>query len=186
MLAFNSIGETPAATATSAGALSLGMPPRTGPLDESALTRIINAVKAMRSVADVVVVYPHWGTQYTHDAVPAQHEVAHRLLDAGADAVIASHPHWVQGMELHDGKLVMHSLGNFVFDMTFSEQVQQGVALKVSSGARVRWPRGCCRSTSAHNTHQRSSTPDRRRRNDPVRRVAVQQRAVRDDVRASN
>lgn len=85
----------------------------------------------MRSVADVVVVYPHWGTQYTHDAVPEQHEVAHRLLDAGADAVIASHPHWVQDMELHDGKLVMHSLGNFVFDMTFSEQVQQGVALEL-------------------------------------------------------
>jgi poly-gamma-glutamate synthesis protein (capsule biosynthesis protein) len=131
ILAFNAIGETPAATDRSAGALSVRMPPRTGPLNEQDLARVTDAVRGLRSRADVVVVYPHWGTQYVHEPVPEQRDVARRLVDAGATAVIGSHPHWVQGLDLHQGRLVAHSLGNFVFDMTFSTPVQQGVALEL-------------------------------------------------------
>jgi poly-gamma-glutamate synthesis protein (capsule biosynthesis protein) len=131
VLAFNTIGETPAATPSSAGALSVRMPPRTGPLNEEDLARVTAAVRGLQSRADVVVVYPHWGTQYVHEPVPEQRDVARRLVEAGATAVIGSHPHWVQGMDLHQGRLVAHSLGNFVFDMTFSTQVQQGVALEL-------------------------------------------------------
>jgi poly-gamma-glutamate synthesis protein (capsule biosynthesis protein) len=131
ILAFNAIGETPAASPTTAGALSVRMPPRTGPLNEEDLARVTDAVLGLRSRADVVVVYPHWGTQYVHDPVPEQRHVARRLVEAGATAVIGSHPHWVQGHDLHQDRLVVHSLGNFVFDMTFSTQVQQGVALEL-------------------------------------------------------
>ena len=131
VLAFNAIGETPAATSSSAGALSVRMPPRTGPLNEEDLARVTDAVRGLRARADVVVVYPHWGTQYVHEPVPEQREVGRRLVEAGATAVIGSHPHWVQGMELHQGRLIAHSLGNFVFDMTFSTQVQQGMALEL-------------------------------------------------------
>ena len=131
ILAFNAIGETPAATDASAGALSVRMPPRTGPLNEQDLARVTHAVRGLRSRAEVVVVYPHWGTQYVHEPVPEQRDVARRLVEAGATAVIGSHPHWVQGLDLHQSRLVAHSLGNFVFDMTFSTQVQQGVALEL-------------------------------------------------------
>ena len=131
VVAFNAIGETPAATDSSSGAASVGMPPRTGPVDEFALRRITDTIAAARQRADVVLAYPHWGQQYTHEPVPEQRTVAHRLIDAGADAVIGTHPHWVQGMDLYQGRLVAHSLGNFVFDMTFSTQVQQGVALEL-------------------------------------------------------
>ncbi|MFD9330816.1 CapA family protein [Streptomyces sp. NPDC060065] len=131
ILAFNAIGETPAAGPTSAGAVRLRMPPRTGPLSNSDLAALETSVRALRARADVVIVCPHWGEQYTHRPVAAQHTVARRLVDAGADAVIASHPHWVQGMELYEGALIAHSLGNFVFDMTFSREVQQGVVLEL-------------------------------------------------------
>ncbi|MCX4973636.1 CapA family protein [Streptomyces sp. NBC_00620] len=131
ILVFNAIGETPAAGPTSAGAVRLRMPPRTGPLSASDLAALETSVRALRARADVVVVCPHWGEQYTHRPVAAQHTVARRLVDAGADAVIASHPHWVQGMELYKGALVAHSLGNFIFDMTFSREVQQGVVLEL-------------------------------------------------------
>jgi poly-gamma-glutamate synthesis protein (capsule biosynthesis protein) len=131
VLAFNAIGETPAATSSSAGALSVRMPPRTGPLNDEDLARVTDAVRGLRARADVVVVYPHWGTQYVHEPVPEQRDVGRRLVEAGATAVIGSHPHWVQGMDLHQGRLIAHSLGNFVFDMTFSTQVQQGMALEL-------------------------------------------------------
>ncbi len=138
ILAFNAIGETPAAGRTTPGAVQVRMPPRTGPLNASDMAALEASVREVRGQVDVVVVCPHWGQQYTHRPVEEQHTVARRLVDAGADAVIASHPHWVQGMELYRDRLVAHSLGNFVFDMDFSRQVRQGVVLElVFWGARA-------------------------------------------------
>ncbi|MEV1078283.1 CapA family protein [Streptomyces sp. NPDC050211] len=138
ILAFNAIGETPAAGRATPGAVQVRMPPRTGPLDTSDVAALEASVRALRGQVDVVAVCPHWGQQYTHRPVDEQHTVARRLVDAGADAVVGSHPHWVQGMELYRDRLVAHSLGNFVFDMDFSPQVRQGVVLElVFWGARA-------------------------------------------------
>ena len=43
--------------------------------------------------------------------------MARRLVAAGADLVVGGHPHWVQGVDVVAGVPVLHSLGNFVFDM---------------------------------------------------------------------
>lgn len=131
-LAFNAIGETPRATASSPGAFSLRMPPRTGPLNAADLAAVTRAIQALRPVVDVVVVLPHWGQQYTHNPVPAQHTVAAALTKAGADLVIGGHPHWVQSVEFPAGKVIAHSLGNLVFDMDFSQQTQEGVLLELT------------------------------------------------------
>lgn len=130
VIGFNAIGETPRATARRPGALSVRMPPRTGPLVASDLAHVERLVRRLDREVDVVVVLPHWGTQYTHVAEPIQSRVARRLATAGADLVVGGHPHWVQGLAWHDGTLVVHSLGNFVFDMDFMTQTQQGVVLE--------------------------------------------------------
>ena len=132
VLAFNAIGETPRATGTSAGAFSLRMPPRTGPLNAADLATVTRAVTTLKAAVDVVVVLPHWGQQYTHTPVPAQHTVAAALTKAGADLVIGGHPHWVQSVQFPAGKVVAHSLGNLVFDMDFSQQTQEGVLLELT------------------------------------------------------
>jgi poly-gamma-glutamate capsule biosynthesis protein CapA/YwtB (metallophosphatase superfamily) len=138
-LGFNTIGETPRATAGVPGALSVRMPPRTGPLDQRDLARVVGAVRRLHERVDVVVVLPHWGTQYTHVAEPIQSLVGRRLVDAGADLVVGGHPHWVQGMERYDGAVIAHSLGNFVFDMDFMEQTMEGVTLTATfRGDRLR------------------------------------------------
>jgi poly-gamma-glutamate synthesis protein (capsule biosynthesis protein) len=138
LLAFNAIGETPTAGPGRPGAVSLRMPPRTGPLDAGDLARIQGAVRALRPRVDVVVVLPHWGEQYTHTPVPAQRTVARALVGAGADLVVGGHPHWVQGWELMGTRLVAHSLGNAVFDMDFMTQTRQGALLEaVVWGRRV-------------------------------------------------
>ena len=132
-IGFNAIGETPRATRTAAGALSVRMPPRTGPLDREDLAGVLAVVHDLQRRADVVVVLPHWGTQYTHVAEPVQTSVGRRLVRAGADLVVGGHPHWVQGLE-HvatetGGAVLAHSLGNLVFDMDFMEQTMEGVTL---------------------------------------------------------
>jgi poly-gamma-glutamate capsule biosynthesis protein CapA/YwtB (metallophosphatase superfamily) len=136
-LAFNAIGETPRATPTTPGAAEVRMQPRTGPLRAPDLRQVVRAVRTV--AADVVIVLPHWGAQYTHVPVPDQRRVGRALLDAGADIVVGGHPHWVQRVQRHRGGLVVHSLGNFVFDMDFMRQTQEGViADLVFAGERLR------------------------------------------------
>lgn len=136
VLAFNTAGESPTADQSSPGVVRLRMPPITGPFDPADLEAVENSVRAARGSADVLVVCPHWGKEYSHRPVAEQRTVAHRLIDAGADAVIGGHQHWVQPIELYQGRPIVHGLGNFVFDMTFSEQVQQAVVVEL-----VHWGR---------------------------------------------
>jgi len=76
-----------------------------------------------------VIVTPHWGTEYTSSPDDFQKQTAHQLIEAGADLIIGHHPHVVQAIEEYQGKLIFYSLGNFVFDMYFSQPVQQELAL---------------------------------------------------------
>jgi poly-gamma-glutamate capsule biosynthesis protein CapA/YwtB (metallophosphatase superfamily) len=130
-LAADSIGETPAATRTRAGTNRLNMPPRTGSLDRSALRRITSDIRALDKRVDVVVVMTHCGTQYTHRPEPSQRQAAKAFADAGADLVIGGHPHWVQGWQMAGSAVVVHSLGNFVFDMDFQTKTREGVFLEI-------------------------------------------------------
>ena len=131
-VAFNAIGETPEAATGTPGALSLQMPPRTGPLDAGDLGRVTSAVRRADRAADVVVVLPHWGGNYTRVVDPAQRTVARRLVRAGADLVVGGHPHWVQRRERVEGVPVYYSLGNFVFDMDFMAETMEGVLLETT------------------------------------------------------
>ena len=130
-LAVDSIGETPAATRTRAGTNRLNMPPRTGPLNRSHLRRITSDIRALSSRVDAVVVFTHWGTQYTHRPESSQRSAARAFADAGADLVIGGHPHWVQGYDTAGSAVVVHSLGNFVFDMDFQTKTREGIFLEI-------------------------------------------------------
>ncbi|MCF7858648.1 MAG: CapA family protein [Candidatus Cloacimonetes bacterium] len=48
-------------------------------------------------------------------------EIRHHMVDSGADIVICHHPHIIQGLEIYNGKLIAHSLGNFIFDLSYFE-----------------------------------------------------------------
>jgi poly-gamma-glutamate synthesis protein (capsule biosynthesis protein) len=87
---------------------------------------------ARKAGAQVVIVYPHWGTEYTVGPNNAQVRWAHRMIDAGVDVVIGNHPHWAQAMEVYKGKPIWYGLGNFVFDQTWSEQTEEGLILELT------------------------------------------------------
>jgi poly-gamma-glutamate synthesis protein (capsule biosynthesis protein) len=130
-LAFNAIGESPPARRSEPGVVQLRMQPRLGKLSAGDLDAMRDAIQRLRPRVDVLTVLPHWGQQYTSEPVADQRAVARALVNAGADLVIGSHPHWVQGAEIYHGKLIAYSLGNYVFDMDFSRQTQEGVILEV-------------------------------------------------------
>ena len=69
--------------------------------------------------ADVVIVQFHSGFQFMRAPSSGTRIAARRAIDAGADIVICHHPHVLQGAEWYKGKLIVYSLGNFVFDQDF-------------------------------------------------------------------
>ncbi len=62
-----------------------------------------------------VIACPHWNYEYVDFPSPDSARLAHRLIDAGVDLIVGSHPHVVQGYERYRDKLIFYSLGNFVF-----------------------------------------------------------------------
>jgi poly-gamma-glutamate capsule biosynthesis protein CapA/YwtB (metallophosphatase superfamily) len=87
---------------------------------------------ARRAGADVVIVFPHWGTEYDPTPFANQKKLAHMAIDAGADMVIGNHAHWAAAMEIYGGKPIWYALGNFVFDQTWSEPTMEGITLELT------------------------------------------------------
>ena len=63
-----------------------------------------------------VIVMPHMGAEYKAGPDSIRTTTYHAMIDAGADMVIGNHPHWVQSTEAYKGKLIVYSMGNFIFD----------------------------------------------------------------------
>ncbi|MDR2202901.1 MAG: CapA family protein [Nitrososphaerota archaeon] len=80
----------------------------------------LKAVTDAASVVDVVIVYIHWGDEYTTVISNNQREIGKNLIDAGADIVIGSHPHTLQPIEMYKDGIIFYSLGNFIFDQGWS------------------------------------------------------------------
>lgn len=77
--------------------------------------RAVAAIREAKSHADLVVVMVHWGEERSDTPNKFQKSLAYAYVDAGADLVVGSHPHVLQGFEKYKGKWIAYSLGNFVF-----------------------------------------------------------------------
>ena len=84
-------------------------------LAESDVVADIRAARE-RHGADIVVPFLHWGREGSPEPKQSQRELARRLIDAGASAVIGAHPHVTQTVDVYKGRPIVYSLGNFVFD----------------------------------------------------------------------
>lgn len=85
------------------------------------------AIVSATAQGQFVIVFPHWGSEYLTHHSPAQEALAREWIAAGARLIIGSHPHVVQDIQLVDGVPVFYSLGNLVFDQTFSKLTQEGL-----------------------------------------------------------
>ena len=97
------------------------------------LSRARNDIKrARKGGADIVIVFPHWGTEYRRTPFSAQQKLARDIIDAGADMIIGNHAHYAAAMEVYDGKPIWYALGNFIFDQTWSEPTMEGITLELT------------------------------------------------------
>ena len=82
---------------------------------------IMEDIQKLRPEVDLLLVSLHWGVEESFYIPPEQRDLAHRIIDAGADAILGHHPHQFQGIELYNGKPVIYSMGNFIFDQNDPE-----------------------------------------------------------------
>jgi poly-gamma-glutamate capsule biosynthesis protein CapA/YwtB (metallophosphatase superfamily) len=89
--------------------------------DPRDMAALLHSIRDARKMADVVVasIHTHEGA-YGPDPLetPAQFLVtyAHAAIDAGADVFVGSGPHVLRGIEIYKGKVILYSLGNFIFE----------------------------------------------------------------------
>lgn len=81
---------------------------------------------------DVIIYSCHWGEEYSAKHNKRQEKMADFAIENGADIIVGTHPHCVQGIQRRGNGVVIYSLGNLVFggthDMrTFDAVVMQAV-----------------------------------------------------------
>ena len=86
-------------------------------------------IQSEKTKGNKVLVFPHWGVEYEPVHAISQAKLAYAWIDAGADIVIGSHPHVIQDAEIYKGKPIFYSLGNLLFDQTFSDPTQHGLII---------------------------------------------------------
>lgn len=77
---------------------------------------VIKDLKQLSRQVDISILVTHWGYEFLHLPPKGVIREAKSFIDAGADIILGGHPHVIQGYEIHKGKPVFYSLGNFIFD----------------------------------------------------------------------
>lgn len=79
-------------------------------------TAFLALVQEADKNSDFVIANVHWGTEYSNDYNEIQKSLGHALAESGADLVIGTHPHVLQGVEIYQNVPIFYSLGNFWFN----------------------------------------------------------------------
>lgn len=88
-------------------------------------------IKESKKSVDVLIVMLHWGVEYTSSPTDNQKLIAKKIIQSGADVIVGGHPHWPQDIEYIEDKPVFYSLGNFVFDQSWSEETKKGLVIRL-------------------------------------------------------
>ena len=102
-------------------------------MSEYDMEKISARIKDLKNDAniDLIMVSMHWGEEYKARATDNQVDLGHQLIDAGADVIIGHHPHVDQEIERYKDGWIIYSLGNFVFDQSWSEETMQGLLAEI-------------------------------------------------------
>jgi poly-gamma-glutamate synthesis protein (capsule biosynthesis protein) len=93
---------------------------------------VIADIRAAKAAgADLVIPFMHWGWEKETRPTERQKTLARKMIDEGAALVVGGHPHVTQGAEIYQGKPIVYSLGNFVFDGFDYPEAQRGWLLRL-------------------------------------------------------
>lgn len=106
--------------------------------------QIISGITSLKEQGvDFIIFAVHWGIEYSYVPASNQVEMAHAVIDAGADVIWGHHPHVLQPIEEYGDGIICYSLGNFSFGGNTSPRdydsavVQLTITRSAQEGTRV-------------------------------------------------
>lgn len=102
----------------------------------AAYSQMIHAVRKVKDDAALIIVWLHWGKreakkQTRSASIGRQRIFAKALIDTGVDMVLCQQMHTLGGIEIYDGKPIVYSLADFIFD-TYELQHARTIIPKVT------------------------------------------------------
>jgi 2',3'-cyclic-nucleotide 2'-phosphodiesterase (5'-nucleotidase family) len=88
--------------------------PFAGAVNRIRLAQMRADIQSVRPTVDLVIVFMHWGREYSTSVESSTRSQARYLVDSGADMVLGSHPHVVRPIETYNGRYIVYSMGNFL------------------------------------------------------------------------
>jgi poly-gamma-glutamate synthesis protein (capsule biosynthesis protein) len=88
---------------------------------EAGSPSVLAEISRLKKRCSFVAVYVHWGRELDDLPTSRMKELAGAFVRAGADLVVGTHTHVPGKVEIVDGRPVVYSLGNFLFDQKYAE-----------------------------------------------------------------
>ncbi len=89
-------------------------------------------ISRLKKQVDLVILTCHWGSEYIDHPSKDTITLARSFVSFGARLIIGHHPHVLQGIETYRNGIIAYSLGNLVFDMTWSKRLRSTMVLQVN------------------------------------------------------
>ena len=84
------------------------------------------------------IAMPHMGAEYQPSHDQLRQNLYRQMIDSDVDAVIADHPHWIQDTEAYKDKLIVYSMGNFMFDQYDGVENSRSAAIEANAEIAVK------------------------------------------------
>lgn len=96
---------TPEATETTGGVLRCYDP-----------TAFINVIEETKKNSDFVIALVHWGKEDSSELEQVQIDTSKQYIEAGADLIVGTHAHTLQGIDFYNDKAIVYNIGDFIFN----------------------------------------------------------------------
>lgn len=83
---------------------------------------LVELVRHTKAMVDLLVVSAHWGPNWGAEVPPAHQALGRSLVEAGADVVFGHSAHIFRGVEIHQGRPIIYSAGDFVDDYAVDQE----------------------------------------------------------------
>ena len=95
--------------------------------------QVLRKIRALKDAGNLVLLTVHWGAEYVQVPEPRQTRLAKAWVDSGADCVLGHGPHVLQGYEWHNGRPIVYSMGNFLFDQHFWDRTRTSAIIRLET-----------------------------------------------------
>ena len=79
-------------------------------------SHFVEVIEREKKASDYVVALVHYGREDSHSLEDVQVTSSKMYIDAGADVIVGSHAHVLQGIEFYNDKPIIYNLGDFIFN----------------------------------------------------------------------